>query len=156
EEGNLIKRSIRDLYRREIDEVLVAGEEGFRTARDFMKALMPSHAGKVQQYRDESIPLFFRYQVESQIDAIHSQTMHLKSGGYIVINPTVALVCIDGSSGKATKGRHIEERALKTNLEAAEEIARQLRLRDLGGLVVVDFIDMEDRRSNRTVERKMR
>ena len=156
EEGNLVKRAIRDLYRREIDEVHVAGEEGYKTAKDFMRTLMPSHATRVQPYKDENIPLFFRYQVESQIDEIHTPTVHLKSGGYIVINPTEALVSIDVNSGRATKGRHIEETALKTNLEAAEEIARQLRLRDQGGLVVIDFIDMEDRRNNRLVERKMR
>ena len=156
EEGNLIKRAIRDLYRREIDEVHVAGEEGYKTAKEFMRTLMPSHASRVHLYKDENIPLFFRYQVESQIDEIHTPTVHLKSGGYIVINPTEALVSIDVNSGRATKGRHIEETALKTNLEAAEEIARQLRLRDQGGLVVIDFIDMEDRRNNRLVERKMR
>jgi ribonuclease E len=156
EEGNLVKRAIRDLYRREIDEVHVAGEEGYKTAKEFMRTLMPSHATRVQPYKDDSIPLFFRYQVESQIDEIHTPTVHLKSGGYIVINPTEALVSIDVNSGRATKGRHIEETALKTNLEAAEEIARQLRLRDQGGLVVIDFIDMEDRRNNRLVERKMR
>ncbi len=156
EEGNLIKRAIRDLYKRDIDEVHVAGEEAFNSARDFMKMLMPSHVDRVHHYNDPSIPLFFRYQVESQIDAIHSPTVHLKSGGYIVINPTEALVSIDVNSGRATKGRHIEETALKTNIEAAEEIARQLRLRDQGGLIVIDFIDMEDRRGNRIVEKKLR
>lgn len=155
EEGNLIKRAIRDLYRRDIDEVHVAGEEAFKAARDFMNTLMPSHVSRVQHY-NENIPLFFRYQVEQQIDAIHSPTVHLKSGGYIVINPTEALVSIDVNSGRATKGRHIEETALKTNIEAAEEIARQLRLRDQGGLIVIDFIDMEDNRSNRIVEKKLR
>ena len=156
EEGNLIKRAIRDLYRRDIDEVHVAGEEGYKTAREFMKTLMPSHVERVQLYNEDHIPLFYRYQVESQIDAIHSPTVHLKSGGYIVINPTEALVSIDVNSGRATKGRHIEETALKTNIEAAEEIARQVRLRDQGGLVVIDFIDMEDRRNNRIVEKKLR
>ncbi len=156
EEGNLIKRAIRDLYRRDIDEVHVAGEEGFKAAKDFMRTLMPSHADRVHEYKNDDIPLFFRYQVESQIDEIHNPTVHLKSGGYIVINPTEALVSIDVNSGRATKGRHIEETAMKTNLEAAEEIARQLRLRDQGGLVVIDFIDMEDRRNNRLVERKLR
>lgn len=156
EEGNLIKRAIRDLYRRDIDEVHVAGEEGFRAAKDFMRTLMPSHAERVHEYKNGDIPLFFRYQVESQIDEIHNPTVHLKSGGYIVINPTEALVSIDVNSGRATKGRHIEETAMKTNIEAAEEIARQLRLRDQGGLVVIDFIDMEDRRNNRLVERKLR
>jgi ribonuclease E len=156
EEGNLIKRSIRDLYKRDIDEVYVAGEEAHKSAREFMRMLMPSHVDRVHLYQDESMPLFFRYQVENQIDAIHSPTVHLKSGGYIVINPTEALVSIDVNSGRATKGRDIETTALKTNLEAAEEIARQLRLRDQGGLVVIDFIDMEDPRNNRIVERKMR
>ena len=156
EEGNLIKRSIRDLYKRDIDEVYVAGEEAYKGAREFMDLLMPSHIDRVHLYNDETMPLFFRYQVESQIDAIHNPTVHLKSGGYIVINPTEALVSIDVNSGRATKGRHIEETALKTNLEAAEEIARQLRLRDQGGLVVIDFIDMEENRNNRALERKMR
>lgn len=156
EEGNLIKRAIRDLYKRDIDEVHVAGEEGFKTARDFMQMLSPTNVDRVHHYSDTSIPLFTRHQVESQIDAIHSPTVHLKSGGYIVINPTEALVSIDVNSGRATKGRHIEETALKTNIEAAEEVARQLRLRDQGGLVVIDFIDMEDRRANRIVEKKLR
>ena len=155
EEGNLIKRAIRDLYKRDIDEIHVAGEEGFKTARDFMQMLAPANVDKVHHYND-SLPLFYRYQVDSQIDAIQTPTVHLKSGGYIVINPTEALVSIDVNSGRATKGRHIEETALKTNIEAAEEIARQLRLRDQGGLIVIDFIDMEDRRANRIVEKKMR
>ncbi len=156
EEGNLVKRSIRDLYRKDLDEVLVAGEQGYRTAREFMKILMPSHARRVKFYQEEHIPLFYRYQVETQIDEIHSPTVRLKSGGYIVIGTTEALVAIDVNSGRATKGRHIEETALKTNIEAAEEVARQLRLRDLGGLVVIDFIDMEDMRNNRIVERKLK
>lgn len=156
EEGNLIKRAIRDLYRREIDEVHVSGKTGFETAREFMNTLMPSHTKRIHLYEDKSMPLFFRYQVEPQIDEIHSPTVHLKSGGYIVINPTEAMVSIDVNSGRATKGRHIEETALKTNLEASDEIARQLRLRDQGGLVVIDFIDMEDRRNNRIVERRLR
>ncbi len=156
EEGNLIKRAIRDLYKRDIDEVHVAGEEGFKTARDFMQMLAPASVDRVHLYNEKSVPLFYRHQVESQIDAIHSPTVHLKSGGYIVINPTEALVSIDVNSGRATKGRHIEETALKTNIEAAEEVARQLRLRDQGGLIVIDFIDMEDRRANRIVEKKLR
>lgn len=156
EEGNLIKRAIRDLYKRDIDEVYVAGEEAWKSACDFMRTLMPSHVERVHLYKDESVPLFFRYQVESQINEIHNPTVHLKSGGYIVINPTEAMVSIDVNSGKATKGRHIEETALKTNLEAADEIARQLRLRDQGGLIVIDFIDMEDNRNNRIVERRLR
>ncbi len=156
EEGNLIKRAIRDLYRRDIDEVHVAGEVAYTSARDFMQTLMPSHAERIHHYKEENIPLFFRYQVESQIDEIHNPTVHLKSGGYIVINPTEAMVSVDVNSGRATKGRHIEETALKTNIEAADEIARQLRLRDQGGLIVIDFIDMEDKRNNRIVERRMR
>jgi ribonuclease E len=156
EEANLIKRSIRDLYTKDIDEVLVEGEEGYRTAKEFMRMLMPSHAKKVQPYRDPEIPLFHRYQVESQLDAMHSATVQLKSGGYIVINPTEALVSIDVNSGRATRERNIEETAYKTNLEAAEEIARQLKLRDLAGLIVIDFIDMSENRNQHTVERRMK
>jgi len=155
EEGNLIKRAIRDLYRREIDEVLVAGEEGYETAKKLMKSLIPSHARRVKLDKGDT-PIFARYHVEHQIDETYSTTVSLRSGGYLVINPTEALVAIDINSGKATKGRHIEETALKTNLEAAEEIARQLRLRDLGGLIVIDFIDMEENRNNRLVERKLK
>jgi len=156
EEGNLIKRSIRDLYARDIDEVIVDGEEGHRTAKAFMKMLMPSHAKRIKPYRDPTVPLFHRYQVEAQIDAIHSPVVQLRSGGYIVINPTEALVAIDVNSGRSTKERNIEETALKTNVEAAEEIARQLRLRDLAGLIVIDFIDMEEHRNQATVERKLK
>ena len=156
EEGNLIKRSIRDLYTRDMDEVIVDGEEGHRTAKLFMKMLMPSHAKRIKPYRDPSVPLFHRYQVEGQIDAIHSPIVQLRSGGYIVINPTEALVAIDVNSGRSTKERNIEETALKTNLEAAEEIARQLRLRDLAGLIVIDFIDMEEHRNQAAVERKLK
>ncbi|MDX1483362.1 MAG: Rne/Rng family ribonuclease [Alphaproteobacteria bacterium] len=156
EEGNLIKRSIRDLYSKDMDEVLVEGEDGYKTAKDFMRMLMPSHAKKVQPYKDDSIPLFQRYQVEANIDAMHSAEVQLKSGGYIVINPTEALVAIDVNSGRATRERNIEETAYKTNLEAAEEIARQLRLRDLAGLIVIDFIDMMDHRNQNTVERRLK
>jgi ribonuclease E len=156
EEGNLIKRSIRDLYTRDIDEVLVEGEEGYRTAKAFMKMLMPSHAKRVQPYRDGQIGLFHRFQVESQIDAIHSPVVQLRSGGYVVINQTEALVAIDVNSGRATRERNIEETAVRTNLEAAEEIARQLRLRDLAGLIVIDFIDMEERRNQVAVERRLK
>ncbi len=156
EEGNLVKRSIRDLYKRDIDEILVAGDKGYRTAKEFMKTLMPSHASRVKKYKDDSIPLYFRYQVENQIDEIHSTVVQLKSGGYIDINQTEALVAVDVNSGRATKGRHIEETALRTNIEAAEEVARQLRLRDMGGLVVIDFIDMEEQKNNRIVERKLK
>lgn len=156
EEGTLIRRTIRDIYSRDLEEIVVAGDEGFKLARDFMRILMPSHIKRVKQYRDETIPLFHRYQVESQITAMGEPSVTLKSGGYLVINPTEALVSIDVNSGKATKERHIEETALKTNLEAADEVARQLRLRDLGGLVVIDFIDMEDRRNNAKVERRLK
>ncbi|GAB3123368.1 Rne/Rng family ribonuclease [Novispirillum itersonii] len=156
EEGNLIKRAIRDIYTSDIEEVLVDGDEGYRTAKDFMKILTPSHAKKVQPYRDPTMPLYHRYQVDNQLDAMHSPTVQLKSGGYIVINQTEALVAIDVNSGRSTKERHIEETALKTNLEAAEEIARQLRLRDLAGLIVIDFIDMEESKNNAAVERRLK
>ena len=156
EEGNLIKRSIRDLYTRDIDEVLVEGEEGYKTAKAFMRTLMPSHAKRVQPYRDPQVPLFQRFQVEGQIDAIHSPVAQLRSGGYIVINQTEALVSIDVNSGRATRERNIEETALRTNLEAADEIARQLRLRDLAGLIVIDFIDMEEHRNQIGVERRLK
>ncbi|WIG51123.1 MAG: Ribonuclease E [Afipia sp.] len=154
EEGSLIKRSLRDLYNKEIDEVLVAGESGFTEARDFMKMLMPSNVRAVKQYRDGQ-PLFSRMGVESQLDAMFSPTVTLRSGGYIVINQTEALVSIDVNSGRSTREHHIEDTALKTNLEAAEEVARQLRLRDLAGLIVIDFIDMDEKRNNRAVERKL-
>jgi ribonuclease E len=156
EEANLIKRSIRDLYSRDMDDVWVQGEAGYKTAKAFMRSLMPSHAKKVQQYKDQSTPIFHHYQVEGQLEAMHSPTVQLKAGGYIVLNQTEALVAIDVNSGRATRERHIEVTALKTNLEAAEEVARQLRLRDLAGLVVVDFIDMEEPRHNRDVERKLK
>ena len=156
EEASLIKRSIRDLYSRDIDEVLVDGDEGYRLAKDYMRMLTPSHAKKVQPYRDPGMPMFHRYQVEAQLDAMHSPVVQLRSGGYIVISQTEALVAIDVNSGRATKERHIEETALKTNLEAAEEVARQLRLRDLAGLIVIDFIDMEENRNNHAVERRLK
>ena len=155
EEGNLIKRSIRDLYSREIDEVMVEGEEGYRTAKDFMKMIMPSHAKNVKHYGDP-MPLFARYQVESYLGGMFNPTVQLKSGGYIVIGITEALVAIDVNSGKATKEGSIEDTALKTNLEAAEEVARQLRLRDLAGLIVIDFIDMEERKNNNAVEKRFK
>jgi ribonuclease E len=156
EEGNLIKRSIRDLYARDIDEVIVEGEEGYRTAKDFMRMLTPSHARRVQPYRDPQVGLFHRFQVESQIDAVHSPVAQLRSGGYLVINQTEALVSIDVNSGRSTRERNIEETALRTNLEAADELARQLRLRDLAGLIVIDFIDMEEHRHNAAVERRLK
>ncbi|WP_346896455.1 ribonuclease E/G [uncultured Roseibium sp.] len=155
EEGSLIKRSIRDLYNKDINEVLVAGDEGYREAKDFMRMLMPSHAKNVQPYRDPS-PIFIRNGVEPQLDAMFSPQVTLKSGGYIVINQTEALVSIDVNSGKSTREHNIEDTALQTNLEAAEEVTRQLRLRDLAGLVVIDFIDMEENKNNRTVERRLK
>jgi ribonuclease E len=155
EEGSLIKRSIRDLYNKDIDEVLVAGDDAYREAKDFMRMLMPSHAKNVKPYKEPE-PIFIRFQVERQLAAMFSPQVVLKSGGYIVINQTEALVSIDVNSGKATREHNIEDTALKTNLEAAEEIARQLRLRDLAGLIVIDFIDMDERRNNRTVERRLK
>ncbi|MEM8791418.1 MAG: Rne/Rng family ribonuclease [Pseudomonadota bacterium] len=155
EEGSLIKRSIRDLYSKEIDSISVEGENGYREAKDYMKMLMPSHAKNVQQYTDQ-IPLFIRYQVESTLNGMFSPTVQLKSGGYIVIGVTEALVAVDVNSGRATKQGSIEETALQTNLEAADEVARQCRLRDLAGLIVIDFIDMEENRNNRAVEKRMK
>jgi ribonuclease E len=155
EEGSLIKRSIRDLYNKDIDEIIVSGEAGYREARDFMRMLMPSHVSSVIPYKD-NLPLFTRHGIESQLDAMFSPVVQLRSGGYIVINQAEALVAIDVNSGRATREHHIEDTALKTNIEAAEEIARQLRLRDLAGLIVIDFIDMDEGRNNRTVERKLK
>ncbi|MBP7251922.1 MAG: Rne/Rng family ribonuclease [Alphaproteobacteria bacterium] len=156
EEANLIKRTLRDLYSKEISEILVSGREGYDRARDFMQMMIPDAVDQIRSYEDQTIPLFFRYQVEEQVDALHSPIVQLRSGGYLVINPTEALVSIDVNSGRATRERHIEETALKTNLEAAEEVGRQLRLRDLAGLVVIDFIDMEDGRNNAAVERRLK
>jgi ribonuclease E len=155
EEGSLVKRSIRDLYNKDIDDIIVGGDDGYREAKDFMRMLMPSHAKNVKQYKDHQ-PLFTRYGIESQLDAMFSPVVQLRSGGYIVINQAEALVAIDVNSGRATREHHIEDTALKTNVEAAEEIARQLRLRDLAGLIVIDFIDMDEKRNNRTVERKLK
>ena len=154
EEGNLVKRSIRDLYNKDIDEVHVAGDEAYREAKDFMRMLMPSHAKSVKPYREQT-PLFASFGVESQLDAMFSNTVTLKSGGYLVINQTEALVAIDINSGRSTREHNIEDTALKTNLEAAEEIARQLRLRDLGGIIVVDFIDMKLPENKRRLVEKM-
>jgi ribonuclease E len=155
EEGSLAKRSIRDLYTKDIEEIIVAGEDGYHDAKEFMRMLMPSHARSVKLYRD-SQPVFMRYGIESQLDAMFSPTVQLRSGGYIVINQTEALVSIDVNSGRSTREHHIEDTALKTNVEAAEEIARQLRLRDLAGLIVIDFIDMDEKRNNRMVERRLK
>ncbi len=155
EEGDLIKRSIRDLYNREIDEVFVEGERGYRIAKDFMKMIMPSHAKNVKRY-EEGLPLFARYQVETYLAGMFNPTVQLPSGGYIVIDTTEALVAVDVNSGRATKEGSIEQTALKTNLEAAAEVARQVRLRDLAGLIVIDFIDMDERRNNTAVEKMMK
>ena len=155
EEGSLIKRAIRDLYSKDVEEIVVAGEAGYREARQFMRLLMPSHVNCVQLYRDTQ-PVFAKAGVESQLDAMFSNQVTLKSGGYIVINQTEALVSIDVNSGRSTREHNIEDTALRTNLEAADEIARQLRLRDLAGLIVVDFIDMEESRNNRAVERRIK
>ncbi len=155
EEGSLIKRTIRDLYNKDINELYVAGDEAYREAKDFMRMIMPSHAKNVQLYKDDA-PLFSKFGVEGQLDQMFSPQVNLPSGGYIVINPTEALVSIDVNSGRATKEHNIEDTALQTNLEAAEEVARQLRLRDLAGLIVIDFIDMVENRSNRAVERKLK
>ena len=155
EEGSLVKRSIRDLYNKDIDEILVAGPEAYRDARDFMRMLMPSHAKNVKPYTD-SVPIFGRFGIESQLDAMFQPVVQLRSGGYIVLNQAEALVAIDVNSGRATREHHIEDTALKTNLEASDEIARQLRLRDLAGLIVIDYIDMDEKRNNRTVERRLK
>ena len=155
EEGDLIKRAMRDLYTRDIEEVLVEGDEGYRSAKRLMSMLMPSRARLVKQYREE-MPLFFSYRVEDQLDAMHSPTVQLPSGGSIVIHTTEALTAIDVNSGRSTRERHIDETAVKTNLEAADEVARQLRLRDLAGLVVIDFIDMSEGRHQRAVEKRLR
>jgi ribonuclease E len=155
EEGSLIKRSIRDLYTKEVTEVVVEGEEAYREAKDFMKMLMPSHAKNVKLYKEPK-PLFSAHHVEHQLDALFSPTVTLPSGGYLVLNQTEALVSIDINSGKSTREHSIEDTALRTNLEACDEIARQLRLRDLAGLIVIDFIDMDENRNNRSVERRMK
>ena len=155
EEGSLVKRAIRDLYNKDIDEVLVAGEGAYKDAKDFMRMLMPSHAKNVKPYREVQ-PIFAKFGVEAQLDAMFSNQVTLKSGGYIVINQTEALVAIDVNSGRATREHNIEDTAHKTNCEAADEVARQLRLRDLAGLIVIDFIDMEEKRNNRTVERRLK
>ena len=156
EEANLIKRAIRDVYTRDIEEIVVDGETGWKAAREFMRNLMPANASKVSLWRDHGQPLFSHYQVEHHLDAMLQPTVQLRSGGYLVINQTEALVAIDVNSGRSTRERGIEETALRTNLEAADEVARQLRLRDLAGLIVIDFIDMEARRHNAMVERRLK
>ncbi len=156
EEANLIKRAMRDLYTSDMEEILVEGERGYKMAKSCMRSLMPSHAKKVKNYKGMQVPLYHRFQVETQIDAMHNPIVQLKSGGYLVINPTEALVAVDVNSGRATKERHIEETAFKTNQEAADEVARQVRLRDLAGLLVIDFIDMDEPKHNREVERRLK
>ena len=156
EEGSLVKRAIRDLYNSDIDEVLVEGGDAYKVCKNYMKAVMPSHAKKVQQYIDEKNPLFQKFKLDSQLQDIFNPRVSLKSGGYLVIDQTEALVAIDVNSGKATRERSIEDTALKTNLEAAEEFARQSRLRDLSGLVVIDFIDMEEAKNRNLVEKKLK
>ena len=156
EEGNLIKRALRDIYTKDISEILVAGDEAHKMAKDFFKILSPHNLKKIKHYRNSDIPLFQRFQVETQLDKLHETTAQLESGGYLVINPTEALVAIDVNSGRATKERDLEETALKTNLEACDEIARQLRMRNLAGLVVIDFIDMEEPANNHAVEKRMK
>jgi len=155
EEGSLVKRAIRDLYTKDIDQVLVAGDQAYREAKDFMRMLMPSHAKNIQPYREPE-PIFAKNRIEQQLDAMFSPQVTMKSGGYIVLNQTEALVSIDVNSGRSTREHNIEDTALKTNLEAADEVARQLRLRDLAGLIVIDFIDMEEKRNNRAVEKRLK
>jgi ribonuclease E len=156
EEGSIIKRAVRDHYSRDIEEVIVEGEDGYRQAKNLMKMLVPSHAKKVQPYKDTVTPLFSKYQIEAQLDSMNNRQVQLKSGGYIVIDITEALIAVDVNSGRATRGRNIEETAVKTNVEAAAEVARQVRLRDLAGLVVIDFIDMENHRNQVLVERRLK
>ena len=156
EEGNLIKRALRDIYTKDISEILVAGDEAFKSAKDFFRILSPHSLKKIKSYHNSDIPMFQRFQVEGQLDKLHDTNAQLESGGYLVINPTEALVSIDVNSGRATKEKDLEETALKTNLEACDEIARQLRLRNLAGLVVIDFIDMDEPANNHAVEKRMK
>ncbi|MEZ5960753.1 MAG: ribonuclease E/G [Hyphomonadaceae bacterium] len=155
EESSLVKRAIRDLYDKDVDEIHVDGEAAYKEAKDFVRMLMPSHAKRVHLWKD-STPIFAKQGVEKQLESIYSPIVHLKSGGYIVINQAEALVAIDVNSGRATRERNIEQTAFKTNLEAADEAARQMRLRDLAGLIVIDFIDMEESKNDRVVEKRMK
>ena len=156
EEGSIVKKAVRDMYNSDVEEVLVEGEKAYKIAKEYMKALMPSHTKKVQQYTDKNLPLFQKYKIDTQLSEIFKPTVTLKSGGYLVINHTEALVAIDVNSGKATRERSIENTALNTNLEAAEEFAKQAKLRDLSGLIVIDFIDMEEQKNRNNVERKLK
>ena len=156
EEGDLIKRALRDMYTKDISEVIVDGNEAFKAARDFVKILSPHSLKKIKCRRQNEMPLFQRFQIETQLDKLHSPVVQLESGGYLVINPTEALVAIDVNSGRATKEKDIEETALKTNLEAADEIAKQLKMRNLAGLIVIDFIDMDEPKNNQAVEKRMK
>lgn len=156
EEGNLIRRALRDMYTKDISEIIVDGEQAYKAARDFVKILSPHNLKKIKENKKGELPLFQRFQVEAQLDKLHDTNVQLESGGYLVINPTEALVSIDVNSGRATKEKDLEETALKTNLEAADEIAKQLRMRNLAGLVVVDFIDMEEQKNNLAVEKRMK
>ena len=156
EEGNLIKRALRDIYTKEVSEILVAGDNAYKMAKDFFRILSPHSLKKIKSYRNTDMPLFQRFQVETQLDKLHDTNAQLESGGYLVINPTEALVSIDVNSGRATKEKDLEETALKTNLEACDEIARQLRMRNLAGLVVIDFIDMDEPANNHAVEKRMK
>ena len=156
EEGNLIKRALRDIYTKEVSEILISGENDYKMAKDFFRILSPHSLKKIKNYRNNEMPLFQRFQVETQLDKLHDANAQLESGGYLVINPTEALVSIDVNSGRATKEKDLEETALKTNLEACDEIARQLRMRNLAGLVVIDFIDMDEPANNHAVERRMK
>lgn len=155
-EGNILQRAIRDLYTKDIDDISVEGDEAFQITRSYMKILMPTHVKKVKAYEDTAVPMFQRYHVEEQLSAIQDTKVQLKSGGYLVIDTTEALVAIDVNSGRSTKERHIDDTALRTNLEAAEEVARQLRLRDLAGLIVIDFIDMDTEEHNAQVEKQLK
>ena len=156
EEGNLIRRALRDMYTKDISEIIVDGDQAYKSAREFVKILSPHNLKKIKENKRGELPLFQRFQVESQLDKLHDTNVQLESGGYLVINPTEALVSIDVNSGRATKEKDLEETALKTNLEAADEIAKQLRMRNLAGLVVVDFIDMEEPKNNLAVEKRMK
>ena len=156
DEGSIIKRAVRDMYNSDVEEILVQGELGFKTCKNYMKSLMPSHTKKIQQYTDDNILLFQKFGIDTQLSDIFKPIVNLKSGGYLVINHTEALVAVDVNSGKATRERSIEKTAFQTNLEAAQEFARQAKLRDLSGLIVIDFIDMEDFKNRNTIERKLK